>query len=82
MSNRRIKLQGRKVQKQRKLKELERKADNLVMNITDYIDPFEEWLDLKVEESQQAMNDLYEVVRNGRQIKNDIEQLKKELGEQ
>lgn len=81
MSNRRIKLQGRKVEKTRKLKELERKADNLVMNITDYIDPFEDWLELQVEESQQAMNDLYDVVRTGRKLRKDINKLKEELGE-
>lgn len=79
--NERIKMQGRKVDKQRQLKQLERRADNLIMNVRDYIDPFEDWLDLKVEESEQAMNDLFEVVRKGRQIRRDIEKLKKALGE-
>lgn len=81
MSNERIKMQGRKVEKQRELKKLERKADNLIMNIRDYIDPFEDWLDLQVEESKQAMNDLASVVRKGKSIREDINKLNKALGE-
>lgn len=81
MSTERIKMQGRKVEKERELKELERKADNLVINVRGYVDPFEEWLDLQVEHGQQAMNDLFDVVREGRRIRREIDKLNRELGE-
>lgn len=81
MSTERIKMQGRKVEKERELKELERKADNLVINVRGYVDPFEEWLDLQIEHGQQAMNDLFDVVRKGREIRREIKKLNRELGE-
>jgi len=81
MSTERIKMQGRKVEKQRELKELERKADNLVINVRNYVDPFEDWLDLQVEHGQQAMNDLFDVVREGKKIRREIDKLNRELGE-
>lgn len=81
MNNERIKMQGRRVEKKKKLDELERKASNLIMNVRDYVDPFEDWLDMRVDEGQQAMNDLYEVVRKGRQIRDDIKKLNQALGE-
>lgn len=79
--NERIKMQGRKVEKRRKLKDLELKADNLVSSLRERIDPFEHWLELHTEQAQVAMLELHKVVLEGKRIQIDIRKLEKALGE-
>jgi hypothetical protein len=81
MMNERIKMQGRKVEKQKKLKELEIQADNLIGTVRDHVDPFEEWLKIDSSHALRAMQELNETIQKGRIIRGDILKLEKALGE-
>lgn len=78
----RLKLQGRAAELRQKIREFETRADNHIITVRSLIDPFEDWMDLKVDQAEQAMISLRVLVKKANEYRELLKKIEKELGDE
>lgn len=76
----RIMLKGRKAEKEKRLKEIDVRANSYIRIIREIIDPYGgSFIDFEMDRAVAAMDDFHAIWREARQLKDEIRRIEAEL---